>query len=95
MYLKIFIFLTFHLISCREIKVKNSSDLKKALNEVQAGDIIFLNEGVYKYTLKPTKNGTEKLPITLKGSRNSIITNPDKDGIYLDTLKWWILDGFD
>jgi hypothetical protein len=32
-------------------------------------------------------------PITLRGSRKAIISNPDLDGLYLSNKKWWILEG--
>jgi hypothetical protein len=93
---KIFIFLLFiTLNSCTDFNVKTSSKLKKALREAKAGDVINLADGIYTdiRAFSPTNNGTKNKPITLRGNKKAVISNPNLDGIYLDNKKWWILEG--
>lgn len=73
--------------------VSSSSELKKAFNQVVAGDVINMAMGEYtsEYTIS-SKNGTETNPITLTGPRTAIISN--YGGLTLFGSNYWILDGF-
>jgi hypothetical protein len=52
-----------------------------------------MQPGKYSGNFKLSANGTQAKPITLRGTKSSIITNPGKDGISLVSNTWWILDG--
>jgi len=83
--------------NCAIYSVSNPSTLTNALNKAQPGDTIKLADGLYsqKVSFKPKISGTSKNPITLKGTRKAILTAQNiTDAIYLNNVKYWILDGF-
>ena len=67
---------------------------KLIFSKVSPGDVIDLQPGTYIGKFGSTLSGTQNNPITLKGSRNSILTNPDNDGFALTGSSWWILNGY-
>lgn len=79
------------------INVATASELTTALRNVQPGQTIQLADGNYRGVFVGTGNGTAASKITLRGSRNAILSNDgstSKDyGFYL-TANYWRLIGF-
>jgi len=93
--MKIIIFINLSLILsvyCKTIEVKTASDLHKAISEAAPGDTINLADGKYHETFTAEKSGTSGSPITLKGSKNAVISGPNY-GFWLKA-NYWVLSGF-
>jgi Periplasmic copper-binding protein (NosD) len=68
------------------------------LQQAKPGQTIQLAPGTYVGAFVGKVSGTAAKPITLKGPANAILRN-DKStgknyGVYLDTVNYWVLDGF-
>lgn len=84
------------------VEVETSTALKNALNAAQAGQTIWMKDGLYNITSTGFRvtagiNGTASLPITLKGSKNAVLSNSDSASGYALFLRgnsYWKLTGF-
>lgn len=60
-----------------------------------SGDIIQMSSGTYDGSFETSRNGTKSMPIKLKGSSLTILTNTaGGDGFRLLNASYWILQGF-
>ena len=95
-------FFAFITSSSQVVNVSTATQLKNALDAAQPGQTIVLADGVYDlssgiFTPPIGLNGTASQPITVKGSRNAVLTT----GTYVTGYafqfrgnKYWILKGF-
>jgi nitrous oxidase accessory protein NosD len=82
------------IVFSKDINVKNSSELQKALDDAAPGDVINIKDGTYKGSFEAKKSGKDGKPITLKGGRGAKITSGnDGYGFHL-TGSYWLLEGF-
>lgn len=88
-------------VLCFAITVSNSTQLSDALINAKSGDIITINDGYYYksggFKIPSGVNGTALSPITLRGSKNAILSCNSLAsgyGLYLQGNNYWILDGF-
>src|SRR5882757_2435734 len=90
----------------RQVAVANSAQLKAAMLDAQPGDTITMADGTYTGTMQVgnyygsfagTADGTAANPITLVGSRNTVIDGGGTGGhygLYLVGADYWNLEGF-
>ncbi|MUK02255.1 hypothetical protein GM708_10150 [Vibrio cholerae] len=57
------------------VQVSTSAGLKTALTTARPGQVIELRDGSYVGAFKATTSGTSAAPITLKGSRNAVLSS--------------------
>lgn len=77
--------------------VSSADDLQAALSGAQAGDVIAIAPGTYEGNFVATVSGTENEPITLCGTKDSVLTAGGIKNDYvfhLDGAKYWHLVGF-
>jgi hypothetical protein len=77
--------------------VSDAAQLKAALTSAKPGDVIVLMPGDYGGNFVATASGTADAPITLCGTRDSILDGGSiKSGytMYLNGASWWRLIGF-
>jgi hypothetical protein len=77
----------------KDFNVRTASELINALKSARAGDDIILADGNYNGKFEATQSGTSSSPITVRGSRNAVISNSGNYGFYL-TGDYWVLQGF-
>ncbi len=84
--------------SLRVVPVSTAAQLKAALLAALPGDEIVMADGVYKgkFVIGAGKNGTQALPIILRGSRNAILDAENINTGYVLHLQasYWVLKGF-
>jgi hypothetical protein len=89
-------------LSSQTINVSTNTQLQNALANAVPGQTILIADGIYNASsgnFGPPigVNGTSSQPITVKGSRNAILTTGDSAhgyGFWLQGNKYWILKGF-
>lgn len=71
------------------IIVNNEAQLIKALNTAKPGDVIKLNDGIYKgnFIIPASSSGLANKPITLMGSKNAILDGNSMQTGYVLYLK--------
>ena len=74
-------------------KPKSDSELTSILKSVKPGDTIELASHNYKGKFVATQSGTKENPITLTGSKDSVISGSSY-GLHLDGANYWVLKGF-
>lgn len=77
--------------------VSTASELSQALSAARPGETIVLEPGVYKGNFVAGTSGTAAAPITLCGSRSSILQGPGINGgyvLHLDHASYWHVEGF-
>ena len=75
-------------------KPKSDSELTSILKSAKAGDTIELGNQNYKGHFVATQSGTSDKPITLTGSKGSVLSGGSNYGLHLDGANYWILKGF-
>ncbi|MGH9644155.1 MAG: hypothetical protein ACRD3Q_17255, partial [Terriglobales bacterium] len=80
--------------SGQTVKVTNAQDLTAALSAAQAGQTIEMADGTYAGNFTLDKPGTGGNPITLKGSKNAIISGSSGYTILMNGANYWQLIGF-
>jgi Cellulose binding domain len=94
----------------RTVNVATASALKAALANARPGDTIHLADGSYVGAFYATVSGTPTAPITLTGTRNAVLSNPNGQcdpnipagapvsycgyGFHLNRANYWKLVGF-
>lgn len=79
------------------VRVSSASALTSALATARPGQTIVLAPGVYTGDFVATVSGTQAAPITLCGSRGSVLAGTSiQEGytFYLNQASWWRLEGF-
>ncbi|MCU1404316.1 MAG: hypothetical protein JWQ43_619 [Glaciihabitans sp.] len=79
------------------VTVTDSSGLEEALRDATPGAVIQLSPGRYEGSFVATTSGTANAPITLCGSKESILDGGGTSEGYvfhLDNVSYWVLDGF-
>lgn len=84
------------------VNVSTATQLQNAMNVAVAGQTIVLADGVYDlssglFTPPIGVDGTATLPITIKGSRNAVLTTGTHTtgyGFWFKGNKYWVLKGF-
>jgi hypothetical protein len=79
------------------VEVNSGEELETALAEVTPGSVIHLSPGVYSGRFIASVSGTEREPIALCGSEDSVLDggNPQKGYVlHLDGVSHWVLSGF-
>ncbi|GAB2957267.1 hypothetical protein GCM10023080_015960 [Streptomyces pseudoechinosporeus] len=76
------------------ISVSSSQELADALADAKPGDTIQLAAGDYSGSFAATVKGTEREPITLSGTPQSVLSNSGGYGLRLDGAAHWNLTGF-
>ncbi|HXP21256.1 MAG TPA: right-handed parallel beta-helix repeat-containing protein [Streptosporangiaceae bacterium] len=78
-------------------RVSSATDLADALATARAGQTIVLAPGVYSGDFVTTVSGRPSAPITLCGSRRTILQGISMQRgyvLYLQDASWWRLEGF-
>lgn len=70
------------------------ANIQHALLKADAGDVIELADGEYKQDFKTVRPGTKAAPITIKGSRDSIVYGNENNRIIEINHDYITLDGF-
>jgi Cellulose binding domain len=94
----------------RTVNVSTAAQLKAALANARPGDTIHLADGSYVGAFYGTVSGTSTAPVTLTGSRNAVLSNPNGAcdpnipagapvsycgyGFHLNRANYWNLVGF-
>ncbi|GGI45592.1 hypothetical protein BCL57_001662 [Agromyces flavus] len=79
------------------VDVTDADELESALADAQPGDIIVLAPGQYEGNFVMSAEGESDAPITLCGSRESILDGGSTDDgyvVHLDGASHWVLQGF-
>jgi len=77
--------------------VASADDLQSALDSARAGDVIAIAPGEYLGNFVAKTSGTKDAPITLCGTKESVLTAggiKEKYVFHLDQAKYWHLVGF-
>ena len=75
-------------------KPKSESELISILKSVKPGDTIQLADRNYKGSFVSTQSGTKENPITLTGSKDSVLGGGSSYGLHLTQVNYWVLKGF-
>jgi len=82
----------------RTVTVSDAAGLKAALADARPGDLILMNDGVYKgkFVIAADKDGTAQAPITLRGTRNVVLDAESISTGYVLHLQadYWVVKGF-
>jgi hypothetical protein len=82
----------------RIIHVSSATELRSALAAAKAGDEIVMADGIYdgKFVIAAGTNGTQTKPITLRGSKNTVLNGGGINTGYVLYLQssYWVIKGF-
>ena len=79
------------------VTVSTAAELTNALSDVAPGTVIHLAEGTYQGEFTATGDGTPDEPITLCGSRNSVLDGGAIGGgyvLHVENASHWVIQGF-
>lgn len=80
-----------------EVVVSTAAQLRAALDAAVPGQVISLRDGTYTGAFRSARSGTKAEPITLRGSRDAVLTTGALTGTepaLTLTGKAWLLSGF-
>ncbi|MDY7528411.1 MULTISPECIES: right-handed parallel beta-helix repeat-containing protein [unclassified Cryobacterium] len=83
--------------SAATVIVTSAAELTRALDHPQPGTVIQLADGVYSGNFTASGRGSAALPITLCGTKSSVLDGgDDRHGyvLHLQDAAFWVLDGF-